>query len=384
LTVRIDTRRGVFRLEAGFALPTPGVLALFGRSGCGKTTLSHVIAGLLEPDSGRIELDGRVLLDTAAGTVVPAEQREIGYVFQDARLFPHLSVAGNLAYAARRAERRAERRALTQAARRAHHPDRETIVQLLALAPLLERRPSSLSGGERQRVAIARALLSQPRLLLLDEPLASLDAARREEVLPYLETLRDEIAVPIIYVSHQFDEVLRLATHVVLLDAGRILAQGDLGAISLLPELRAIVGPDAVGAILSAVVLGGDADSGLLRVRVGAGELQIRSSGRNTAGRDETLRLQVLARDVIVALEEPRAISVRNHLRGIVTAVAGDDAETDLISIDIGGATLLARVTRVATRALGLQAGVPVWALVKSVTLRGRPPPKQPPMNAPA
>jgi molybdate transport system ATP-binding protein len=374
LHVRVDKRRGAFRLEAEFALPTPGVIALFGRSGCGKTTLSHVIAGLLEPDSGRIELDGRVLLDTAAGTVIPAERREIGYVFQDARLFPHLSVAGNLAYA----ERRAERRAGTHAARRPRHPDRDTVVQLLALAPLLERRPYSLSGGERQRVAIARALLSEPRLLLLDEPLASLDVARREEVLPYLETLRDEIAVPIIYVSHQFDEVLRLATHIVLLDAGRILAQGDLGAVSLLPALRAIVGPDAVGAILSAVVLGSDADSGLLRVRIGRGELQIRASGRDTVGHHEILRLQVLARDVIVALEEPRASSVRNHLRGVVTVVAVDDAETDLISIDIGGATLLARVTRVATRALGLQAGVPVWALVKSVTLRGRPPPKQP------
>jgi len=380
LHVRIDKRRGAFRLEAEFAVPSPGVVALFGRSGCGKTTLSHVIAGLLEPDSGRIELDGRVLLDTAAGTVVPAERREIGYVFQDARLFPHLSVAGNLAYA----DRRAERRAGIDAARRARHPDRETVVQLLALAPLLERRPYSLSGGERQRVAIARALLSRPRLLLLDEPLASLDAARREEVLPYLEMLRDEIALPIIYVSHQFDEVLRLATHVVLLDAGRILAQGDLGAISLLPELRAIIGPDAVGAIFSAVVLGSDADSGLLRVRIGQGELQIRASDRDSTGRDETLRLQVLARDVIVAREEPRAISVRNHLRGVVTTVARDDAETDLVSIDIGGPTLLARVTRAATRDLGLRSGLPVWALIKSVTLRGQPPPKQPPGDASA
>jgi molybdate transport system ATP-binding protein len=373
LQVSIDKRRGAFRLQAEFALPTPGVLALFGRSGCGKTTLSHAIAGLLEPDQGRIELDGRVLLDTTAGTVVPAERREIGYVFQDARLFPHLSVAGNLAYA----ERRAEQRRGSAVQRRPLYASRETVVELLALGPLLQRRPSGLSGGERQRVAIARALLSQPRLLLLDEPLAALDAARREEVLPFLETLRDEIAVPIIYVSHQFDEVLRLATHVVLLEAGRILAQGDLGAISLRPELRAIVGPEAVGAILSAAVLGADADSGLLRVRIGKGELQMRAgTGRLEVRHDETLRVQVLARDVIVATEEPRAISVRNHLRGVVTAVALDDADTDLLSIDIGGATLLARVTHAATRALALQPGSRVWALVKSVSLRGRPRPK--------
>ncbi len=371
LSVRVAKRRGGFDLQAEFALPTAGVLALFGRSGCGKTTLSHLIAGLIAPDEGRIELDGTVLLDTAAGLVVPAERREIGYVFQDARLFPHLSVSGNLAYA----ERRAERRTGSAVQRRLCYASREAVVALLALGPLLERRPHSLSGGERQRVAIARALLSQPRLLLLDEPLASLDAARREEVLPYLESLRDEIAVPIIYVSHQFDEVLRLATHVVLLEGGRILAQGDLGAISLLPEMRAIVGPDAIGAIFTGNVLGRDADSGLLRLRVGQGELQIRADG-HTVGTGESLRLQVLARDVIIALEEPRAISVRNHLRGIVTAVAGDDAETDLVSIEIGGAILLARVTHAATRGLELRAGLPVWALVKSVTLRGRPPPK--------
>lgn len=386
LHVRVDKRRGAFRLQAEFVLPTPGVVALFGRSGCGKTSLSHAIAGLLEPDHGRIELDGLVLLDTAADEAVPAERRQIGYVFQDARLFPHLSVAGNLAYAQRRAERRARiggaAIAAAAARRRAGYPSRETVVELLGLRSLLERRPYSLSGGERQRVAIARALLSEPRLLLLDEPLASLDAARREEVLPYLEILRDEIAVPIIYVSHQFDEVLRLATHVVLLEAGRILAQGDLGAISLLPELRAIIGPDAVGAILAAEVLGRDADSGLLRVRIGAGELQLRAGGHDAAGPGEILRVQVLARDVIIASEEPRAISVRNHLRGVVAALAGDDAETDLISIDIGGVILLARVTHAATRALGLRPGLPVWALVKSVTLRGRTPPKPPLLQA--
>jgi molybdate transport system ATP-binding protein len=371
LDVRVEKRRGDFLLRAEFALPTPGVVALFGRSGCGKTTLSHVIAGLIAPDEGRIELDGTVLVDTATGSDRPAERREIGYVFQDARLFPHLSVAGNLDYA----ERRAARRAAVAVQRPSRYANRNQVVDLLALRPLLDRRPHGLSGGERQRVAIARALLSQPRLLLLDEPLASLDAARREEVLPYLESLRDEIAVPIIYVSHQFDEVLRLATHVVLLDAGRVLAQGELGAVSLLPQMRAIVGPDAVGAIFSGTVLGTDPDSGLLRLRVGRGELQIRASA-HAAVAGGRLRLQVLARDVIVALEEPRAISVRNHLRGTVTAVADDDADTDLVSIDIGGETLLARLTRAATRGLDLRPGLPVWALVKSVTLRGRPPPK--------
>src|SRR5579863_7617716 len=236
LSVTAKKRRGAFLLDAQFELPTPGVVALFGRSGCGKTTLVSVIAGLLLADSGRVALDDDVLLDTRLRINVPPESRCIGYVFQDARLFPHMSVEANLRYALKRA-------AVTP------FVGMDRVVELLDLEPLMSRRTHQLSGGERQRVAIGRGLLSQPRLLLLDEPLASLDASRREEVLPYLETLRDQLAIPMVYVSHNFDEVLRLATHIVLLESGQTVAQGGVGEMSLNPRLRAMIGPDAVGAV---------------------------------------------------------------------------------------------------------------------------------------
>jgi molybdate transport system ATP-binding protein len=356
LRVRVRKRRGDFRLDAEFELPTPGVAALFGRSGCGKSTLVELIAGLTPADDGRIELDGEVLLDTQAGVEMPAERRRIGYVFQDARLFPHLSIEANLRYGARRA-------------RGVAFIDFETVVGLLGLRSLLARRSHHLSGGERQRVAIGRALLSQPRLLLLDEPLASLDAARREELLPYLETLRDRLAIPMVYVSHQFDEVLRLATHVVLIDGGRSRGEGGLAAMSLKPELRAIVGPEAVGAIVDGEVLGLEAAGGLARLQVGGGELRVAAEGLKPGAR---LRVQVLARDVIVATQEPRGLSVRNALRGTVSAIADDGPGADLVTLDVGGALLMSRITKAATAELSLAPGTPVWALVKAASLRGR------------
>ena len=214
LRVSLLKRRREFTLAASFAAPTPGLIALFGRSGSGKTTLIEMIAGLLPPDEGEVQLTGTVLTDTRAGIAVAPERRRIGYVFQDSRLFPHLSVAGNLRYGMQRA------RSMP------HAIHFEEVVDLLGLGALLGRRPHELSGGERQRVALGRALLSQPQLLLLDEPLASLDVARREEVLPYLERLRDWLSIPMVYVSHQFDEVLRLATYIVLLEEGRVLTAG--------------------------------------------------------------------------------------------------------------------------------------------------------------
>src|SRR6202041_392092 len=225
LEVAAKKQRGAFLLDAKFELPTPGVVALFGRSGCGKSTLVNVIAGLLKADRGRVALNDAVLLDTARRIDVPPERRRIGYVFQDARLFPHLSVAANLRYAEKRAPVR-------------RYVSLPKVAALLDLDPLMQRRTHQLSGGERQRVAIGRALLSQPRLLLLDEPLASLDASRREEVLPYLETLRDQLVIPMVYVSHDFDEVLRLATHVVLMESGRTIAQGGVGEMSMNAGLR--------------------------------------------------------------------------------------------------------------------------------------------------
>ena len=377
LKVAVEKRLGSFLLDVAFDAPTPGIVALFGPSGCGKSTTINIIAGLLVPDDGEISLGEDVLLDTRRKIAIAAERRGIGYVFQDARLFPHLNVASNLRYAQRRA-------------RRAPYVSLERVLAMLDLEPLLSRRVHRLSGGERQRVALGRALLSQPRLLLLDEPLAALDRDRREEVLPYLETLRDQLAIPMIYVSHQFDEVLRLATHIVLMQAGKVAAEGGITQMSLDPKLRALIGPDAVGAVIDGTVIGEDAASGLTRVRVGNGELKIEAA-RLVAG--ARMRVQLLARDVIVSTRMPQYLSVRNSLPGVVTAIDDDgtgnaaDLGSDLVSIDIGaGASILARVTRAATRELELAVGAPVWALVKAVSLRGHsfPAPGSPAAPSPA
>jgi molybdate transport system ATP-binding protein len=352
LKVDVQYHRDGFALRAQFCAPTPGVVALFGRSGSGKSTLISVIAGLLRGAAGEVRLDEVALLDSTSGLSVPPEQRRVGYVFQDARLFPHLSVRGNLRYA----ERRAAAGAIEFSA----------VCDLLGLERLLERRVQGLSGGERQRVAIGRALLSQPNLLLLDEPLASLDASRREEVLPYLENLRDRLSIPMVYVSHDFDEVWRLATHLVLIDGGQTVAEGSLAAMSLHPGLRAIIGAESVGAIVDGVVLGQNA-AGLTRVAVGQNELHIEASEAPPASR---VRVQLLARDIIVATKEAQHLSVRNSLKGTVCDLQEDGASALLVTIDIGGAWVVSRITRAAGRDLALVVGTPVWALVKSVSLR--------------
>jgi molybdate transport system ATP-binding protein len=245
--------------------------------------------------------------------------------------------------------------------------DLDAVVGLLDLGSLLGRRTHQLSGGERQRVAIGRALLAQPRLLLLDEPLAALDAARRDEVLPYLETLRDRLALPMVYVTHRFDEVLRLATRLVLMQAGAVIAQGSLGEMSLDPNLRSIIGRDEVGAIIEGKVLGTDAMS-LTRVRVGRGELKVQTPGLAIG---TALRVQLLARDIIVSTRPPEHLSVRNSLEGHITQVQDDAGDSDMITIDIGGTRIMARITKAATRELGLNVGMQTWALVKTVSLRG-------------
>jgi len=364
LSVALDKRRDGFRLQVAFDAPTPGTVALFGRSGCGKSTTIDLIAGLLDPDAGHVRLDGATLVDTASRVSVSAEHRRIGYVFQDARLFPHRSVTGNLRYGLKRAKGVEQRIGFDE------------VVSLLGLGGLLDRRPNQLSGGERQRVALGRALLSQPQLLLLDEPLASLDAARREEVLPYLEALRDRLSIPMIFVSHQFDEVLRLATHVVLLDNGKVAAQGSPAEISLVPALRAIVGPEAVGAVVDGVITALDAENRLAELRLAGGTLRVSArdvldSRGASRGVGSVVRVQLLARDVILATELPHGLSVRNALEGTVVDVTDDDDEV-LVRVDIGGgASVLSRITKAAVEALRLQRGSRVWALIKAVSLRG-------------
>ena len=356
LSAHFRKRQGEFELDVALELPAAGVAALFGASGCGKTTTVNLIAGLLRPDAGRLTVGSEVLFDAERGTDVPAERRRIGYVFQDARLFPHHTVEGNLRYGLRRAADRAARLAF------------DDVVALLGVASLLARRPHQLSGGEKQRVALGRALLSQPRLLLLDEPLASLDRPRREEVLPYLERVRDALGIPMVYISHQFEEVARLATHVVLLDHGRVAAAGDLGALSLGPELRRAVGPEAVGAIVDGEVHAVDAATGLVEIGIGAGRIRV---DRGALHARQRVRVQLLARDLIVATERPHGLSVRNELQGTVTAIETEDPGSALVTVDIGGARLMARVTTAAARELGLATGRALWVLVKAVTLRG-------------
>lgn len=355
LRVEVDKRRGNFHLRAAFEAPTPGVTALFGRSGCGKTSIIQFIAGLLDVERGRIELDGVDLAHSGTGVNVPAHRRRIGYVFQDARLFPHLNVQGNLLYGYRRVPAEARRIAPGD------------VIDLLGLTALLGRRPHELSGGEKQRIALARALLAQPRLLLMDEPLASLDQARREEVLPYLETLRDQLSVPIVYVSHQFEEVVRLASHIVLLEDGGVVACGGIEEISLDPRLRSIVGPDLVGAVVEGQVVQRDAASGLVDVRIGENMLRIESS----ASRGARVRVQLLARDLILALRPPEGLSVRNVLTGVISRVVADDTFNQLIHVDIGGHTLLSRVTHAAVEDMRLTPGLRICVLVKAVSLRG-------------
>jgi molybdate transport system ATP-binding protein len=345
-----------FRLDATFTAPTPGVIALFGRSGSGKSTLTNVISGLVSPDVGTVSLDGEVLTDIRRGFSLPAERRQIGYVFQDPRLFPHLSVIGNLHYGERRNRRAAAIVGFDE------------VVALLGLAPLLQRKPRQLSGGERQRVSLGRALLSRPRLLLLDEPLASLDVSRREELLPYLVALRDRLSIPMVYVSHQFEEVLRLATHLVLLEAGQVLAEGPVDEMSLYPELQSIVGPDLVGAVVEGLVTRVSAETGIADLAVGSGLLQVSVRDAPVGAR---VRLQLLARDVILATQPVQGLSVRNALPGTVIAISDDEFGAVLVRVDLGGAIVLARITQNARRALNLRPGDAVWTLVKAISTRG-------------
>ena len=355
--LRIDVRkeRDEFTLDVRIEVPTPGTIALFGRSGCGKTTLVNSIAGLVRAERAYVAIDDVVLEDTNAKIRVPVEQRRIGYVFQDSRLFPHLDVEANLRYGERRAAR-------YEAFVRFDH-----VVNMLGLEALLRRRPHELSGGERQRVALGRALLSQPRLMLLDEPLAALDAPRREEVLPYLERLRDEFSIPIVYVSHRFEEVMRLATHVVVMDQGKVAVQGSLETVSRHAALRTIVGDEAMGSVLSGSIASSDPSTGLAGVQVGNGILHTHLPN---AAPGAMVRVQLLARDVILATHAVEGLSVRNSLVGTIARIEAENEDTDLVEVDIGGAIVLARLTRAASIALGLRVEMTVWVLVKSVSIR--------------
>jgi len=353
LAVDVDKDLGGFRIAAAFA-SAGRLTALFGHSGAGKTTIVNLVAGLLRPDRGRIAIDGDVLTDTAAGVSVPVHRRRIGYVFQEGRLFPHLSVSGNLVYGERRA------------ARRERWASFGTIVDLLGIGHLLDRRPAALSGGEKQRVAIGRALLASPRLLLMDEPLAALDAARKAEVIPYIERLRDEMCLPIVYVSHSLDEVARLADTLVLLDAGRVAAAGPVNAILARTDLRALTGRAEAGVMLSGRIAGNDPTAGLTVLDHPAGRLFLPLVDRPAGS---AVRLLVHARDVALAVGPPGRLSIRNRLAATVTAIVPGAPPSIEVHLDAGGETLVAAVTAEAVAELGLVPGLPVTALIKSMAL---------------
>lgn len=353
MMLAVDVRHGLGTFELEAAFESGGRLtALFGPSGSGKTSLVNLIGGLIRPDKGRIVADGRVLVDTGARTFVPPHRRRIGYVFQDARLFPHMTVRQNLRFG----------RFFTPSAER--YADMDGIVDLLGIAHLLDRKPALLSGGEKQRVAIGRALVASPKLMLMDEPLASLDEARKTEILPYIERLRDETKIPIVYVSHSMAEVARLANDIVVLSAGKVAASGPMAEIvrrlDLLPEEERAEG----GAVLEMKVVARDESFGTTVLSSEAGEIRVPAIGFEVG---RTIRVRIRARDVLIATESPRGLSALNILAGIVGDISPGNGALADVRIDCHGQTIVSRITRLSVHELGLVVGKPVFAVVKSV-----------------
>jgi len=357
MTLAVDIKHtlGKFRLDARFATEG-GLTALFGRSGSGKSSIINVIAGLIRPEAGRVAIDEEALLDTARGIFVPPHKRRLGYVFQEGRLFPHLTVRQNLLYGrwfAPPAQRR---------------DDLGHVVELLGLGATLERRPGRLSGGEKQRVAIGRALLANPRLLLMDEPLASLDEARKAEILPYIERLRDEARVPIVYVSHSVAEVIRLASTVVLLSEGHVAAVGPTAEVMRRIDLPPFAGQPDAGAVIEVTVAAHDDRFDLTELTSRAGVWRLPLLGARVG---ERLRLHVHARDVMLATTRPTDVSALNVMQGVVAEVSAGGGATVDIRLDCNGEALTARLTRYSAERLRLAPGVPVFALIKTVALSG-------------
>ena len=340
------------RMDMTFEVPSPGVTVLFGPSGSGKSTIILAAAGLLRPDFCRIEVDGQVLADTATGFWLPPERRRAGPVFQDARLFPHMSVATNLRFGMRRAP--------------AGKIGFDDVVELLGIGALLDRRPHTLSGGERHRVAIGRTLLSQPHLLLMDEPLASLDAARKTEILPYLTRLKTALKLPVLYVTHDLDEVARLADSLVLIEAGRVVGFGPLADVAARADLPLAMRDDA-GALLHCRVVEHDPGRELTRLDAGGATFLVPLLDLPL---DFQSRIRIPAREVILAGRAPDAISLHNIIQGTVRRIAGDPTRRAMmVEIALPDGALLARVTPDAVARLALAPGGPVLALIKSTSI---------------
>ena len=350
--IEVDVRRrlGDFTLEAAFTSPPGGITALFGRSGVGKTALINLLAGLDRPDEGRIAVDGAVLFDSAAGIDMAPEARRLGYVFQEGRLFPHMSVRRNLAYGMKGKDGAA---------------DFDQVVELLDLGSLLERGTRALSGGEQSRVAIGRALLASPRLLLMDEPLASLDQDHKGEIMPFIERLRDELAIPIVYVTHAMEEIVRLADTLVLMTDGKVAAVGPVEDVMSRLDLRPLTGRYEAGAVLSVMVEAHDEDNAVTLLSFDGLTL---TAPRARAAVGDRLRIRIRARDVSLALTPPADTSILNVFEGEITELSDrKDGQVDVL-VDIG-TTIWARITRLAARRLDLSKGKKVYALIEAVAI---------------
>ena len=367
IRLQLELARGSFNLKVDLHLPVQGISVIYGPSGSGKTTLLRCVAGLETQARGRVQVVSDVWQDDSLGVSLPTSQRPLGYVFQEASLFGHLDVAANLSYGLKRSHARNQQMVLEEA------------ITLLGIGELLNRRTDQLSGGERQRVAIARALATQPKLLLLDEPLASLDSARKQDILPWLEKLRDELKIPMLYVTHAADEVIRLADTLVVMDAGQVRAVGPVTEVLSNIDLPLVVGDD-VGALIEGHVQALDKEWHLSQVRISkessgtAGEgnptvasLWVRDSGLEIG---QPVRLRVLARDVSITLEVAQNTSIQNHLPCVVESIHAESHPSQvLLRLRCGEVFLLARVTARGVHDLGLQVGMQAWAQVKSVAL---------------
>ncbi len=352
IEARFHLNRKNFSLEVDLSLPGLGITALFGPSGSGKTTLLRCLAGLEHVPGGYLSVAGEIWQD--GDRFLPAHKRRLGYVFQEANLFFHLDIRRNLEYGMRRTG--------------SHLIEFDNTLELLGVAHLLDRRPENLSGGERQRVAIARALLANPGILLMDEPLAALDLARKQEILPYLEKLHEELSIPILYVSHSPDEVMRLADHIVVLDRGCVIAEGALSETLARLDLPFRLGEDA-GVIIDAVIGARDDSWHLIRADFAGGELWVRDNGMPVG---HPVRVRILARDVSLSLAHMAHTSILNLLQGKVAEIADDTHPAQsLAKVDVGGTPIVSRLTKRSAEALDLSPSRPVWVQIKTVALIG-------------
>ena len=356
IEVRLQLNYSGFALDVDLKLPGRGVTALYGHSGSGKTTCLRCITGLERAGDGFVQINDQVWQDSRNGVFVPPHKRALGYVFQEASLFPHLSVLANLEFGLKRIPKGQRRVDLAQA------------TQLLGIGHLLDRHPQHLSGGERQRVGIARALLTSPQLLLMDEPLAALDSQRKGEILPYLERLHDQLEIPVLYVSHAQDEVARLADHIVLLSEGKALASGPIGETLARLDLPLARGDDA-GVVINGTVSGHDAHYQLLTLQLPDSPLQMRVA-HAPLDLGKHLRFKVQARDVSLSLQPGEHSSILNCLPVTVTQeIPADNSAHVLVRLDAAGTPLLARITRYSRDQLQVHPGQALWAQIKAVAV---------------